>query len=116
MSRFYSISFFSAMVYRRESDCDLVHGHAQILAELATQCASHLDCLLVVESLGGVEAAKRVRAGERFDLVFLADDALASLESDGCLLSGSRRPLMRSEVVLAVAAGSLRRSSIPKRP
>ncbi len=78
----------------------------QILAELATQCASHLDCLLVVESLGGVEAAKRVRAGERFDLVFLADDALASLESDGCLLSGSRRPLMRSEVVLAVAAGS----------
>jgi molybdate transport system substrate-binding protein len=78
----------------------------QILAELATQCASHLDCLLVVESLGGVEAAKRVRAGERFDLVFLADDALASLESEGYLLPGSRRPLMRSEVVLAVPIGN----------
>lgn len=78
----------------------------QILAELAEQCASRLDCQLAVESQGGVEAAKRVRAGEQFDLVFLADDALASLESDGRLLSGSRRPLMRSEVVLAVAAGS----------
>ncbi len=78
----------------------------QILAELAEQCALHLDCQLSVESLGGVEAAKRVRAGERFDLVFLADEALASLESDGCLLPGSRRPLMRSEVVLAVPMGS----------
>ena len=78
----------------------------QILAELAEQCASRLDCQLAVESLGGVEAAKKVRAGERFDLVFLADDALASLESDGHLLSGSRRPLMRSEVVLAVPIGN----------
>lgn len=78
----------------------------QILAELAEQCASRFDCQLAVESLGGVEAAKRVRAGEQFDLVFLADDALASLESDGYLLSGSRRSLMRSEVVLAVATGS----------
>ncbi len=77
----------------------------QILAELAGQCASSLDCQLAVESMGGVEAAKRVRAGERFDLVFLADDALASLDSDGCLLPGSRRPLMRSEVVLAVPVG-----------
>jgi molybdate transport system substrate-binding protein len=78
----------------------------QILAELAEQCASHLNCQLVVESLGGVEAAKRVRAGERFDLVFLADDALSSLETDGHLLPGSRRPLMRSEVVLAVSKGN----------
>jgi molybdate transport system substrate-binding protein len=77
----------------------------QILAELAGQCASHLNCQLVVESLGGVEAAKRVRTGERFDLVFLADDALASLETDGYLLPGSRRPLMRSQVVLAVSKG-----------
>ncbi|NBW00490.1 MAG: ABC transporter substrate-binding protein [Betaproteobacteria bacterium] len=78
----------------------------QILGELAGQCASHLNCQLVVESLGGVEAAKRVRAGERFDLVFLADDALSSLETDGHLLPGSRRPLMRSEVVLAVSKGN----------
>ena len=80
----------------------------QILTELAAQCASHLNCQLALESLGGVEAAKRVRAGERFDLVFLANDALTSLESDGYLLPGSRRPLMRSEVVVAVPKGSPR--------
>ncbi|HBU43524.1 MAG TPA: molybdenum ABC transporter substrate-binding protein, partial [Microbacterium sp.] len=36
-----------------------------------------------IESVGGVDAADRVAAGEEFDLVFLADGALAKLAAGG---------------------------------
>ncbi len=59
-----------------------------------------------IESVGGVTAAERVRAGEHFDLVLLASDAIDGLIEGGQLLPASRVDLMRSPVAMAVAAGA----------
>ena len=53
---------------------------------------------LVVESVGGVDAARRVREGEAVDLVFLASDALAKLAVTRHVLADSCVALVRSQV------------------
>lgn len=58
-----------------------------------------------VESVGGVDAAKRVQAGEAFDGVVLASDAIDKLVASGHVLAGSRADLVRSGVAVAVPAG-----------
>ncbi|MFN9506162.1 MAG: substrate-binding domain-containing protein, partial [Rubrivivax sp.] len=58
------------------------------------------------ESVGGVDAARRVRSGEPVDLVFLASDAIEALVAEGHLRDGSVVPVVRSEVSLAVGPGS----------
>ena len=60
---------------------------------------------VLVESVGGVDAAKRVQAGEAFDGVVLASDAIDKLVSSGHVLAGSRVDLVRSGVALAVPVG-----------
>jgi molybdate transport system substrate-binding protein len=59
-----------------------------------------------IESVGGVDAAKRVLAGEAFDVVVLAADAMAQLDAAGRLLPGSVRPIADSSVAIAVRAGA----------
>jgi molybdate transport system substrate-binding protein len=61
---------------------------------------------IAIESVGGVDAAKRVAAGEAFDIVFLAADAIDKLVATGHLLAGSRVDLVRSGVAVAVKAGA----------
>lgn len=63
-----------------------------------------------VESLaiGGVDAAKRVRAGEVWDVVALASNAIDALIAEGHLLAGSRVDLVRSGVAVAVREGAPR--------
>lgn len=78
----------------------------QILADLVSAYRERSGCQVSVLSVGGVDAAKRVRSGEYFDLVFLADDAMTALESEGLLVAGTRRGLMRSTVVVAVPEGA----------
>lgn len=58
-----------------------------------------------VESVGGVDAAKRVEAGEAFDGVVLASNAIDKLVAGGHVLSGSRTDLVLSGVAVAVPAG-----------
>ena len=58
-----------------------------------------------VESVGGVDAAKRVQAGEAFDGVVLASDAIDKLVASGHVLAGSRADMVRSGVAVAVPAG-----------
>jgi molybdate transport system substrate-binding protein len=58
-----------------------------------------------VESVGGVDAAKRVQAGEAFDGVVLACEAIDKLVASGHALAGSRADLVRSGVAVAVPAG-----------
>ena len=60
---------------------------------------------VLVESVGGVDATKRVQAGEAFDGVVLASDAIDKLVSSGHVLAGSRVDLVRSGVAVAVPAG-----------
>jgi molybdate transport system substrate-binding protein len=72
-------------------------------ADLVAACQAATGRRLAVESVGGVDAAKRVRAGEAFDLVLLASDALDALHHDGHV--GPRRDLVRSGVAAAVRRG-----------
>jgi molybdate transport system substrate-binding protein len=78
----------------------------QVLAELAEAFMAAQGTALQVESVGGVDAAKRVEAGEAFDLVFLASDAIDKLVAAGHLRADGRRPLVDSSVAIAVRAGA----------
>ena len=79
----------------------------QLLAELARVHAAAGGVSLNVESVGGVDAARRVQAGEPFDVVFLASDAINKLVASGHVIDGSRVDLMRSQVAVAVKTGAL---------
>jgi molybdate transport system substrate-binding protein len=70
---------------------ELVLGHAPPVA---------------MESVGGVDAAKRVLAGEAFDVVVLASDAIDKLVAAGRVLAGSKVDLVLSGVAVAVKAGA----------
>jgi molybdate transport system substrate-binding protein len=78
----------------------------QVLAELAHAWERRSGDFLVIESVGGVDAAKRVQAGEPFDAVFLAADAIDKLVAAGRVIAGSKVDLFRSPVAVAVRAGS----------
>jgi molybdate transport system substrate-binding protein len=80
----------------------------QILAELAEAYRKATGQAVEVESVGGVDAAKRIRAGETFDFAVLASDALAKLEADGCLVAGSLVNMAESPMALAVRTGAPR--------
>jgi molybdate transport system substrate-binding protein len=77
----------------------------QILAELADQFQQRTGRRVKLESVGGVDAAKRVQAGEAFDLVILASDAIDKLIAAGKIV-GSRVDLVVSGVAVAVRAGT----------
>ena len=77
----------------------------QLLADLATQWKRVSGIEVSIESVGGVDAAKRVLAGEAFDGVVLAGDAIDKLVAAGCVLAGSRVDLVQSSVAVAVKAG-----------
>ena len=78
----------------------------QVLAELAAQWQSTTGTQVTIESVGGVDAAKRVQAGEAFDGVVLASDAIEKLAASGHVLAGSRVDLVRSSVAVAVKTGT----------
>lgn len=57
-------------------------------------------------SVGGVDALKRLQAGEAFDVAVLASDAIAQLVASGHALASSVTPLVHSDVAVAVQAGA----------
>lgn len=59
-----------------------------------------------LESVGGVDAARRVQAGEVFDVVVLAADAMAALAGEQWVQAP--QPLADSPVAIAVRAGTPR--------
>ena len=78
-----------------------------LLADLvALYKAQAPDVLVQLESVGGVDAAKRVQAGEAFDVAVLASDAIDKLIASGHVLPGSRVDLVHSGVAVAVPAGA----------
>ena len=78
-----------------------------VLAALAEHAAATGGLAVRWESVGGVDAARRVAAGERFDLVCLAADALDKLLAAG-QVQGPRVDLVRSACALAVREGAAR--------
>ncbi|HET8744019.1 MAG TPA: substrate-binding domain-containing protein [Ramlibacter sp.] len=80
----------------------------QVLTELAQAYGQRTDARVQVESVGGVDAAKRVAAGEPFDFVVLASDAIDKLIAGGQAVAGSRVDIVESGVAIAVKAGAPR--------
>ncbi len=78
----------------------------QVLAELIEGFQRKTGQPVRIESVGGVDAAKRVQAGEAFDVVILASDAIDKLVASGHVQAGSRVDLVRSGVAVAVRAGA----------
>ena len=78
-----------------------------LLADLvATYTQQHPDVTVAVTSVGGVDAAKRVVAGEVFDIVALASDAIEKLSASGHVIDDSRVDMVHSAVAVAVPAGA----------
>lgn len=76
-----------------------------LLAQLVAEFEQRGGPPVSIESVGGVDAARRVQAGEDFDLVTLAADAIERLIDQGQLLPG-RVDLARSGVAAAVRQGA----------
>ena len=77
----------------------------QVLAELVARYQQGCDQQVATEAVGGVDAARRVRVGEAFDVVVLAANAIDELIEAGRLVGG-RVDLVRSGVAIAVRSGS----------
>ena len=79
-----------------------------VLAELTELYRAQSQADVAIESVGGVDAAKRVQADEAFDFVILAADAIDKLIAGGKVLGDSKADLVRSGVAVAVRAGATR--------
>jgi molybdate transport system substrate-binding protein len=81
-----------------------------ILADLARDYELRHGVKVDIRPMGGVEAAKLARGGEPVDMVALASKVMESLEAEGHIARGSLRDFARSEIAIAVQAGSRRPS------
>jgi molybdate transport system substrate-binding protein len=79
----------------------------QVLAELVARYEQAHGQAVDTEAVGGVDAARRVRAGEAFDVVVLAANVIDELIEAGRIVGG-RGDLVRSGVAIAVRSGSPR--------
>lgn len=78
----------------------------ELLNELVAQYQASSGQPVTSEAAGGVDVAKRVRAGEAVDVVILSSTAIDSLIAAGSLLPDSRTDLVKSGVSIAVRAGA----------
>jgi len=80
----------------------------QVLAEIVALYQPASAPRIEIESVGGVDAARRVRDGEAFDAVVLAANVIDDLIHSGRLVAGSKVDLVRSGVAIAVRHGAPR--------
>jgi molybdate transport system substrate-binding protein len=78
----------------------------QILADLVGLYEQRTGCQVTIKSMGGVDAARTVRAGEPIDVILLASNVMEQLETEGYVGSGSRADFARSGIAMAVRAGA----------
>ena len=76
-----------------------------VLADAARAYEERTGHRVSIEAVGGVEAARRIEAGEEFDFAVLAADAIERLATSGRLLRGTETGIARSGVAIAVARG-----------
>ncbi|HEY4031883.1 MAG TPA: substrate-binding domain-containing protein [Caulobacteraceae bacterium] len=79
-----------------------------ILGELGQRYEAAKGVTVSIASMGGVDAAKRVREGEATDIVILASGPMAKLEAEGHLVAGSVKGFTRSGMAIAVPAAAAR--------
>ena len=77
-----------------------------LLADLLSAFEQRSGYSVHMESVGGVDAARRVQAGEAFDVIVLASDAIDKLIAAGHIDAPSKVDLVRSGVAVAVRAGA----------
>lgn len=77
-----------------------------VLGDLASEYQRATGQQVKAEAAGGVDVAKRVRAGEAVDIVVLASDVIDTLISEGKVIAGSRVDIVQSGVAVAVRAGA----------
>jgi len=77
-----------------------------LLVRLTEQYARDMGQAVVFESVGGVDAAKRVRDGEPFDVVLLAADVMERLASEGKVDRGTLVDVVDSSMAAAVKTGA----------
>jgi molybdate transport system substrate-binding protein len=77
-----------------------------LLNELTEVYERRTGVPVAIESVGGVDAAKRVQNGEAFDLVVLASDAIDKLIVAERVVAESKVDVARSGVAIAVRAGA----------
>ena len=77
-----------------------------ILAELTQRYEAANAVSAAIQSMGGVDAAKKVREGEAVDVVILASGPMAKLEAEGHLVAGSVKGFTRSGMAIAVRSGA----------
>lgn len=87
-----------------------------VLSALADAAADAGLGSLEIESVGGVDAADRVAAGESFDLVFLASGSLARLAEAGALDAATVTPLLLSQTAAAVPGRGVTSAAAPVGP
>jgi molybdate transport system substrate-binding protein len=79
-----------------------------LLGELVGAFQARTGQAVALESAGGVDVARRVQAGQSFDVVVLARDAIDKLLAEAHLVRGTDLDLARSGVAVAVRAGAPR--------
>jgi molybdate transport system substrate-binding protein len=80
----------------------------KLLGDLISKFEAASQQRVVLESVGGVDAAKRVRAGEALDVVVLAREVIDDLIGAARIAQGSRVDVWVSGVGVAVRAGTAR--------
>jgi molybdate transport system substrate-binding protein len=77
-----------------------------LLADLVAAWHAQGGAPVSLESVGGVDAAKRVASGEPIDVAVLASDAIDRLADGGHVAADSKTDLVRSDVAMAVRHGA----------
>jgi molybdate transport system substrate-binding protein len=78
----------------------------ELLRELAEAWQRQGGTPVTFESIGGVDASRRVQEGEPFDVVVLAAEAVTKLVAVGRVVAATQTLLARSDVAIAVARGA----------
>jgi molybdate transport system substrate-binding protein len=78
----------------------------RILDELCQRYTATSGSTATIKAMGGVDAAKLVRAGEPTDVIVLADGVMRQLEAEGLVVAGSIKGFAQSGMAIAVQAGA----------
>jgi len=77
-----------------------------ILSELTQIYQEQWGIEVLIESMGGVDASKRIQNGESYDMALLGSDAIERLIQGGHLLDDSRLDWVESPIAVAVPAST----------
>jgi molybdate transport system substrate-binding protein len=78
----------------------------QLLIELVQAYKRFRTDRVLLESVGGVDAVKRIQKGEYFDVIILASDTFDQLIASGHVVPGSKVDFVSSTIAVAIREGT----------